>query len=239
MCSSAIRSSSSIVTPGCRWSPTRWMVSWTTSPAFAISSISRGDLRMIIRTLQHVLDLRPDGVDRRLAVDGAERAGGRVVVGHGPGQLVVEREALLDRLGRVVGAPLVVRAPEHPLDCDLAWHAQLEDDGDRFADLAQHVVERLCLGERAREAVQDEAVLAREALADQADHQVVGDELARVVDRLDTLSELGLARHRLAQDVAGGDVGKAVLGLDPLGLCPLPRALRTKEENPHYFKNPS
>ena len=78
-----------------------------------------------------------------------------------------------------------------------------------------------------------------EALADQADHQLVGDELARVVDRLDTLSQLGLARHRLAQDVAGGDVGKAVLGLDPLGLCPLPRALRTKEENPHYFKNPS
>src|SRR5205807_1901495 len=140
MCSSAIRSSSSIVTPGCRWSPTRWMVSWTTSPAFAISSISRGDLRMIIRTLQHVLDLRPDGVDRLLAVDGDERAGGRVVVDHGPGQLVVEREALLDRLGH---------------------------------------------------------------------------------------------------DVAGGDVGKAVLGLDPLGLCPLPRALRTKEENPHYFKNPS
>src|SRR5205085_3571270 len=116
MCSSAIRSSSSIVTPGCRWSPTRWIVSWTSSPAFAISSISLGDFLMIIRTLQHVLDLCPDSADRLLAVDGDERAGRCVVVDHRPRQLVVERQPLLDRLGGVVGAPLVLRALEHPFD---------------------------------------------------------------------------------------------------------------------------
>ena len=57
----------------------------------------------------------------------------------------------------------------------------------------QHLLERLGLRHRAREAVEHEA-LARvgggEPLADQRDHQVVGDEAARVVDRLHLAAEL-------------------------------------------------
>src|SRR5438045_3526922 len=128
MCSSAIRSSSVMATPGCRWSPTRWIVSWTSSPAFAIRSISRGLLRMITGELQGVLNLGPDRVDRLVAVDRDQIAARRVVVDDGARQLVVQRQPVCDRLGRVVGAPLVLGAPPHALHDDLARHAQLEHD---------------------------------------------------------------------------------------------------------------
>jgi hypothetical protein len=47
MYSSAIRSSSSDVTPGSMWRPTWAIVSAATRPAAPISSISRSDLRTI------------------------------------------------------------------------------------------------------------------------------------------------------------------------------------------------
>src|SRR5256885_12684442 len=119
MCSSAIRSSSVMVTPGCRWSPTRWIVSWTSSPAFAIRSISRGLLRMITSQLQGVLDLGPDCLDGLVAVDRDQLARRCVVVDHRERQLVVEREPLRDRLRGVVGAALFLGAPAHALDHDV------------------------------------------------------------------------------------------------------------------------
>ena len=74
-------------------------------------------------------------------------------------------------------------------------------DVDLAAELAEELVERLGLRHRAREAVEDEAadrVAAREPVADQADHQLVGDEVAAVVDRLELPPEVGRQLLHLA-----------------------------------------
>jgi hypothetical protein len=88
---------------------------------------------------------------------------------------------------------LLGRAPEHPFAADLVGELELEDDVEVAGDLAQHLLERFGLRHRAREAVEHEASRAStpgEPLADQRDHQVVGNKPSRVVDRLHLAAEL-------------------------------------------------
>ena len=150
---------------------------------------------------------------------------------------VVQREAPLDRLERVVGAALDLGALEHPVDQLLpVADLELEDDVDRALELAQQHVERLSLRHRAREAVEDEArdrVAAREPVADQVDHQLVVDELAGVEHRLQLAAERRLELAHLAQHVAGRDVRDAVGGRDLLRLRPLATPLRSQDDDVH------
>jgi len=97
---------------------------------------------------------------------------------------------------------------------------------ERLADLVEHRVECLGLRHRAREAVEHEAVLVGEALADEVDHELVRDEVAALEDRAHLSPELRSVRDGGAQDVAGGDVRDAVRLGDPLRLCSFPRPLR-------------
>ena len=157
---------------------------------------------------------------------------------------VVEPQPLVDRLGRVVGAALLGRAPEHPLDAHLVGELELEDDVEVAADLAQHLLERLGLRHRAREAVEHEAlarVLVAEPLADQRDHQVVGHELARVVDRLHLPAELRARRTIAARSMSPGrHVRDAVLRGDQPPLGSLAGSLRAEQQDVgHYFRKPS
>src|SRR5919202_6811851 len=122
---SARRSSSSIVTPGWSCSPTNASVSATTAPARAMPSISCWDLRMITAAssagadlLDDLLDLGEHLVDGAIAVDADEVPRQAVVLDERLGLLVVEREPAADRVGRVVGAALVLRAPREPVDRD-------------------------------------------------------------------------------------------------------------------------
>jgi hypothetical protein len=92
-----------------------------------------------------------------------------------------------------------------------------------------------------REAVEDEPahrVRAGQALADQPDSQLVGNELAGREDRLGKSTELGLRRDLVAEHVAGREVRDPELGRDPSRLRSLPRARGANDEQVH-FKKPS
>src|SRR3954470_297960 len=161
MNSSAIASSSAVVAPGRTCSPISASVSATTRPARAIVSISCGLLRTIIacsHLLEGLADLGEDIVDRLVGMDPDDvRVLGPVVLDEGRGLAVVDLQPLADRVGRVVGPPL--------LDCPLrdALHdhlavpdLKLEDDVQAAPDLLQERIERLGLRQVAREAVEDE-----------------------------------------------------------------------------------
>jgi hypothetical protein len=145
----------------------------------------------------------------------------------------------------VIGAPAggAGEAPGQALGEVLLGRDQVQGAVEAAAELPHHAVQGLGLRDRAREAVEDEAVLGvgmREPVADQVDHQIVGDEPAGVVDRLHSVPDLGARRHGRPQHVPGGDVRDAVRRGDPLRLRSLSRALRAQEQDAHgYFKNPS
>ena len=168
-----------------------------------------------------------------LTVDDDLDPGEPVAVDHELGELVVEAKPVADRLRRVVGAALLTRARLEPRRRDLVGHAQQDHRVERLADLVEHRVERLGLRERAREPVEDERVLVGQPLADEVDHEVVGDEVAALEDRANLAAELGAVRDRGAQDVAGRDVRRVVRARDPLRLRALPRPLRAQDQDPH------
>ena len=87
-----------------------------------------------------------------------------VVLDHRLGLLVVDREPRAIVSGVSSGPPLLVGAPERaPPSRRLVVEVEEEDHVEAAADLAQHPVERLGLGEVAREAVEDEALDASSA----------------------------------------------------------------------------
>jgi len=87
--------------------------------------------------------------------------------------------------------------------------------------VGEEFVQGLGLGHGAREAVEDEApfgVRLGQALADDADDQLVGDQFAPFHDGLGLLPQGGAGGHRRAQQVTGGDLGDLVLFHQALGL---------------------
>ena len=186
MNSSAIASSSAVVTPGRACSPISASVSATTRPARAIVSISCGDLRMITarsHLVERPPDLGEDLLDRPVGVDADDVAARRaVVLDERRGLAVVDLEPLADRLRRVVGAALLGGALRHPLEQHVAvGDLELEDDVESRPSSCSSSSSASACAIVPREAVEDEAgdrVAAVEAVADQADHQVVVDELA-------------------------------------------------------------
>ena len=87
--------------------------------------------------------------------------------------------------------------------------------------------QRLGLADRAGEAVEDPAPLGVglvEPVVDDADHDVVGDEVAGVHDLLGPRPSGGALAHRGPEHVAGGDVGHAAAAGQALRPgCPCPR----------------
>ena len=69
-----------------------------------------------------------------------------------------------------------------------------------------------------------------QALTDQSDDEVVGDEVAPVVDRLDAPTELGSGGHGSAEHVARGDLGDSALVGESPGLGALAGAWRAEDE---------
>src|SRR4029078_212018 len=167
-----------------RHGPSSRFLRWT-----SVRSLARGG------RLEDFLHLGEDGVDRALGVDTYEYAFRTVVLDDRLGRLVEDLEAVPDDLRGVVGAPLLEGAPVQPLDGELVRHLEEEDGQELAVDLLQHAVEGLGLGCGARQAGEDEAfsgVRHAEALPDELDHEVVGDEIARVVDGLDAHPHLRL-----------------------------------------------
>ena len=157
----AAASSSSVVTPGAK------------QPADVRDRLGderarRGDLLDLARALadDHRLAATPsraswivgeDVVHRLLPVHDDLDARELVAVDHVLGELVVETEAVADRLRRVVGAPLLRRARAASRSVATSSETLQQDHGvERLADLVEHRVERLGLRDRAREPVEDE-----------------------------------------------------------------------------------
>ena len=112
------------------------------------------------------------------------------------------------------------------LDDDVLGHVEVDHGVDRVA--ARDVLELAGLGHGPGEAVEDVARLRvglAEPLLDDAEHDLVGHQLAAVHDGLGPLPELGTGPHRGAQHVTGRDVGYVVAHRQPLGLGALAGAL--------------
>jgi hypothetical protein len=155
------------------------------------------------------------------------------------GLVVIGRESTIDHLGGVVGSALELGAPEQALAGDVVFELEQEDDVERPLDLLQHVVERLGLGDVARESIEHEAAArVHELLADEGGGDLVRDEVPCVEQRLDLAAERRVRRDRSPEEIAGCDVRDAVLGSDPLRLRPFPRPLRPEDQDVQR-KNPS
>jgi hypothetical protein len=119
-------------------------------------------------------------------------------------------------------AALRARAPPgQPLEQRLRIDVHQHDGVDRLAELGEQLVEGAGLGHVARIAVEDEALRGvgpADPLADQAEHDLVGNELAGIHRGLGALAELGAAGHRITQQVAGGHLGDALVIAQSLGL---------------------
>ena len=107
---------------------------------------------------------------------------------------------------------------------------------DLATPLQQHLVERHGLRHGAGKAVQQEPVRAGgggQRLVDDAVDDLVGHQLAGVHQRLGPLAQRGAVGHRLAQDVAGGELRDAEAGREPLRLRAFSRAGWTEEDEVH------
>ena len=125
-------------------------------------------------------------------------------------------------------------------------HAATGQAGDDFfvgnGDF-QHAVDvdagfnqRFSLRDGARETVEQEtlgAIVLGDALFDQTDDQIVGDQAASIHDFLDLLAKLGAGLDRCAQHVAGGDLRNAEALADELGLCTLACPWGAQQDNSH------
>ena len=109
----------------------------------------------------------------------------------------------------------------------LIRHFKVEHPVDVLALRRQHGVQLGCLGDGAGEAVQDEAHPAGgrgDGLADEADHNLVAHQRARVHRFLGFQAERGFGGHRRPQHVARRQVAQAVLLFDEGGLGAFPAA---------------
>ena len=108
----------------------------------------------------------------------------------------------------------------------------VEDD----ARLAKDAVQRFRLGDGARKAVEHEprgGVRLGKAVGDDADDDIVGDQIARRHDRPGALADFRAPLRRLAEHVSGGEMRDGEPRAQALGLGPLPRTGRAEKDEPH------
>ena len=168
-------------------------------------------------------------------------------------------EPVLDRLGRIVladgerCAAQIADAVDLRRVCDdvearaaaaadtAAGHARFDDgvidlDGDDSVKVDTGGFERLGLRDRARHAVKDEAVravVAGDPLADDADDDIVRNELASVHEAFGLQAGFGSVFDRFAKNVAGGNGGDVQLLADDLRLCALAGTGSTQKNQLH------
>src|SRR5215213_9677925 len=166
-----------------------------------------------------------------------DRVGGVVVALHDVAAAHVARPVDVGAFGEVVGGAAIhaCAAAGDAVEDVLRWHLDVEHEVERMVD--EDLLELLRLHERAREAVEDEAVLERpaggEVLVDDADDDLVGDELTGVEVRLHLETGGRALRHRGAEDVTGRQVLDAVVRRQQRRLCSLTSA-RLAEQDEAY-----
>jgi len=173
-------------------------------------------------------DIGEDFVNSTLGGDHAALGG--VVLDDGLGVLVEGDQPLLDGLLVVVSAAGGLGSLQQPLGHGLVRHLEVEDvlagrDG---------LLELLALCDLAGVAVDEESLGAGESLDHGLGQEVEdggeGHQLAGLHDGGQVLASLGPGCDLLPEQVAGGEVGEAVLGHDLVALGAL--ATTRSSENP-------
>src|SRR3972149_5455861 len=170
-----------------------------------------------------------------------------IVLEDGPRLRAEDLEAVPDDLRLVVRAAFRAGASTQPLDGDFLGPVELGRGSEAAAELREHGVERLGLGKRSREAVEDEAPLRPvfgELPADELDHELVRNEIAPIEDRLHAQAELAPGCDSGPENVAGRDLRGPPVGLDQfrLGALTGPRGAENDDIERHgrsYFRKPS
>ncbi|MFO1295029.1 MAG: hypothetical protein U1F25_00070 [Rubrivivax sp.] len=125
--------------------------------------------------------------------------------------------------------------PPHQLGTvDLEQH----DGVQRLSHGLQHAAQGLGLRLVAREAIENESLLRirfREPVADDAEDDLVDDQLPGVHGRLGPQAVLGTALHGRAQQVPGGDLRNPETLHQPLRLGTLAGARRAQQYDTHPF----
>lgn len=117
---------------------------------------------------------------------------------------------------------------------DLVGYLQLNDLGNGGTLLGEHLVEGLGLDKGAGEAVEDEteaAVGLLDAVADDADDDVIGHEAAGLHDGGGLETNLGLGGDGGTEHVAGGELGDGEEVLDLGTVSSLPCAGRAEQDH--------
>jgi uncharacterized protein YjbI with pentapeptide repeats len=143
---------------------------------------------------------------------------------------LVLRRVELDVVGATGGE--VDPAPTHAVDYLLV----VDVDLDHCVECYAHGAERFGLCQRAREAVEQKAVLAvvlRYALVDKPHYDVVGHQATGIHDLLGLLAQRGPLLDRGPEHVAGGYLRDAILVLDVVGLGALACPRRPQQDDFH------
>src|SRR6266850_675726 len=154
---------------------------------------------------------------------------------------MVHGEPLAQGFGIVVGsgrARVFADAALDPIDHRLVVDLEFDDRVDRGAASRQHPVEDFRLRDGAGKAVEDSALVTVrgiEPFADDADDDVVRDQMAEFHDRFALLPEPGAGFYGGAQHLPGGELRQAELLLQDFGLRAFARARRPKENEIHQF----
>src|SRR5579862_3198733 len=142
---------------------------------------------------------------------------------------------MAQRLRSVVGSvrPPFADAILDTPDQRLVINLQLDHPVDLLAASGKHSVERPGLRDGAREAVEDGTLctgILTEALRNDGDDDVIGNELAAVDDVLGFPAKLRTGARGRAQHFARRELRPAAFGLQDSGLCPFSCPRRPKKD---------
>ena len=243
----AMSSSSPVVIPGRRCSPTCAIVAATRSPARAIRSISSGPLRMIMRrALPSGCDLGEDVVDAPARVERNERPGVPVALDDRLCLLVVDRESARHHLRRVVAARLR-RCARPSMRCVAVSSSRSKkrtvssgpSDRPRSISSSASAWTRLRGKPSSTNPSAASSWESRSRISAIVSSSGTSSPEARI--GADLAAELRPVGDRGAEHVARRDVGDAVGSGDPLRLRALPGSLRAEDEDVdgRYLRKPS
>ena len=137
--------------------------------------------------------------------------------------------------------PVSLGAVGDARDQRLGVGSDLDHGVELQALLRQHRAQRIGLRHGAREAVEDEAVLAVglvDALGDDAVDDLVGNQVAAIHDLLGREAHRRPGGDRRAQDIAGRELRNTELLDQDLGLRALADARRSEKDQPHRLRPP-
>ncbi len=131
--------------------------------------------------------------------------------------------------------------PGQALHEDIEVHIDKDGGLERHAHRLQHGVEGFGLGNVAGKSVEDEPVVGvrfGEAFADDAEDDLIADQLARIHGFLGPQSEGGACCHRRPQQITRGDLWDLVLLHQQLRLRPFPGPRCAEQYDSHVRCSP-